>query len=299
MPVFNPHSLEPIGVFDSGVGGLSVLRQLLRLLPQEDFVYLADTAWAPYGERSEDDIRRRCLDITQYLVRAHAIKALVIACNTATAAAASLLRERFPTLPLIGIEPAIKPAASLTRTGHIGVMATRATVGSARFQQLARTWGTNCHLHILACNGLALSIENALENHPNPDGETVRSLCERYMHELSPFVGQDSTHGIDTLVLGCTHYPFATRLLAARGGPGGALIEPGEPVAGQTARLLGKTGLLRSAPVPSPDDASEHPERPVPGTLILESTAFPERLTTAARRWLHLPHIEAHAVTLS
>ena len=287
-----------IGVFDSGVGGISVLRHLVSELPHESFRFFGDSANAPYGDKSRLEIRALSERIVDDFLSQGA-KAIVIACNTATAAAASLLRERFPTLPLIGIEPAIKPAASLTRTGHIGVMATRATVGSARFQQLARTWGTNCHLHILACNGLALSIENALENHPNPDGETVRSLCERYMHELSPFVGQDSAHGIDTLVLGCTHYPFATRLLAPLAGPGVALIEPGEPVARQTARLLGKTGLLRSAPVPSPDDASEHPERPVPGTLILESTAFPERLTTAARRWLHLPHIEAHAVTLS
>ena len=125
------YSRQPIGVFDSGVGGLSVLRELLHVLPQEDLVYLADTAWAPYGERSTEEIQARSFAIADFLVERYRIKALVVACNTATAQAAQELRARYPTLPLIGIEPAIKPAAALTRTGHIGIMATHGTVASS------------------------------------------------------------------------------------------------------------------------------------------------------------------------
>ena len=141
---------RPIGVFDSGVGGLSVLRQLLRLLPQEDFVYLADTAWAPYGERSTEEIQQRSLAITRHLVDAYGIKLLVVACNTATAQAVHAIRAAWPELPIVGIEPAIKPAAALTMTGHIGIMATHATVKSQRFQRLVQEWSGDRQMHIQA-----------------------------------------------------------------------------------------------------------------------------------------------------
>ncbi len=276
---------RPIGVFDSGVGGLSVLRQLLRLLPQEDFVYLADTAWAPYGERSTEDIQQRSLAITRHLVDAHAIKLLVVACNTATAQAVQAIRAAWPELPIVGIEPAIKPAAALTLTGHIGIMATQATVKSRRFQRLVQEWSGNGQMHIQACNGLALAIENALENQANPDGETVESLCRRYVQALGPFVQNDAKNGIDTLVLGCTHYPFAADILRPLVGPGVRLIEPGEPVARQTARLLEQAHLLRQATL-------EHAPMQH-GRLDLLCTAAPKRLELAASQWLHLPHLTA------
>jgi len=121
----------PIGVFDSGVGGLSILRALRAELPAEDFVYLADSGFAPYGERDEEFVVERALAVAQRLRNEHAIKALVIACNTATAAAVHLLREELPGLPIVGLEPALKPALAITRTGRIGVLATRATLASA------------------------------------------------------------------------------------------------------------------------------------------------------------------------
>ncbi len=299
-----PHAAAPIGVFDSGVGGLSVLRQLLRLLPHEDMVYLADTAWSPYGERSSAEIVQRSLQITRYLIEQHHIKALVVACNTATAHAVQTLRQTWPELPLIGIEPALKPATQISRTGHIGIMATRATVQSEKFQQLLHNWRGSCQVQVLACNGLALAIENALDGQANPDGETVRSLCQRYVDAMRPFAGasvrEDETResagvvpedacttkqthlaGIDTLVLGCTHYPFAAHTIKQLVGKQVQLIEPGEPVARHTRRLLEQAQLLRNG---------SHTAQ-----LTLLATARPQRLAQAAHVWLGLPQEKAQA----
>ena len=290
----------PIGVFDSGVGGLSVLRQLLIHLPHEDMVYLADTAWAPYGERSSADIAERSLHITAYLLAQHHIKALVVACNTATAQAVQALRQAWPDLPLVGIEPAIKPAAQLTRTGHIGVLATQGTVRSTKFQQLAENWRGNNTLHVQACNGLALAIENALDGQTNPDGATVESLCQRYTDALRPFVGDaggagdpcasdtPSRPGIDTLVLGCTHYTFAAEVLQKLVGQQVQLMEPGEPVALHTQRRLHQAGLLRSCDAPGQS-----------GQLTLLATAAPQRLSQAARVWLGLAQNEARLASIA
>ena len=275
------YSRQPIGVFDSGVGGLSVLRELLHVLPQEDLVYLADTAWAPYGERSTEEIQARSFAIADFLVERYRIKALVVACNTATAQAAQELRARYPTLPLIGIEPAIKPAAALTRTGHIGIMATHGTVASSKFQQLVQTWRGEHDVRVQACNGLALAIENALDG---PAGlAEVQRLCAIYVQALEPFAGQDPEHGIDTLALGCTHYPFAARTLQELVGPAVTLIDPGESVALQTRRLLEKTRLN------TPD-----PEVGTPRQLSWLCTAAPERLELAADKWLgiHAAQVE-------
>ena len=287
----------PIGIFDSGVGGLSVLRQLLIHLPHEDMVYLADTAWAPYGERSSADIAARSLQITSYLVAQHHIKALVVACNTATAQAVQALRQGWPDLPLIGIEPAIKPAAKITRTGHIGVLATQGTVRSAKFQQLAENWRGNSTLHVQACNGLALAIENALDGQTNPDGATVESLCRRYTDALRPFAGErfeadtPMRAGIDTLVLGCTHYTFAADILQKLVGQQVQLLEPGEPVALHTQRLLHQANLLRSC------DAPAHTGQP--GQLTLLATAAPQRLSQAARVWLGLAQNDARLASIA
>ena len=302
-------ALLPIGIFDSGVGGLSVLRQLLHLLPHEDMVYLADTAWSPYGERSSAEIEQRSLQITRYLIAQHHIKALVVACNTATAHAVQTLRQTWPELPLIGIEPALKPATQISRTGHIGIMATRATVQSAKFQQLLHTWRGTCQVQVQACNGLALAIENALDGQTNPDGETCQSPCPRDIAAMRPCAqahaagstptsdaaekasekapksacaaNQTQPAGIDTLVLGCTHYPFAAHTIKQLVGKHVQLIEPGEPVARHTRRLLEQAQLLRNGP---------HMAQ-----LTLLATARPQRLAQAAHIWLGLPQAKAQA----
>lgn len=298
-----PSINSPIGVFDSGVGGLSVLRQLLQHLPQEDVVYLADSAWAPYGERSSEQIAARSLQIANYLQQQHAIKALVVACNTATSHAVQQLREQHPQLLLIGIEPAIKPAVALSSTGHIGIMATRATVQGAKFARLVQDWGGESHIHVQACDGLALAIENALDSQANPDGQTVQSLCQRYWTALQTAASQaaaaagepkDAASGaIDVLVLGCTHYPFAADVLQALAGDAVQLIEPGEPVARQTQRLLQQHGLLR----PALGAGQTTAERIQPGRLTLLATSNPQRLQRAAQQWLGVS-AEVKAVTL-
>lgn len=274
----------PIGVFDSGVGGLSVLRQLLRLLPHENMVYLADTAWAPYGARSPQDVQSRSLAIGHYLRARHGIKALVVACNTATAVAVQAMRAQWPAMPLVGIEPAIKPAVAQSQTRCVAVMATQGTVGSAKFQQLVALHGQHGTVRVQACEGLALAIENALEGRANPDGATVQSLCARFVQALGPF---GATAGADTLVLGCTHYPFAAATLQALVGPHVRLLEPGEPVAQQTRRLLLQHGLLQTESAATPA-----------GRLQLLSTAAPERLQRAASQWLPGQHPAAQLVTL-
>ena len=152
---------HPIGVFDSGIGGLSVLQALQKELPHERFVYLADNAHAPYGEKSEAFIRERTHAIADVLLTQHHIKALVVACNTATAAAIHELRAQHPALPLVGVEPALKPALALSHTRHIGVMATRGTVCSDKFTRLLVSVQDQAHFEVQACNGLALAIEQS------------------------------------------------------------------------------------------------------------------------------------------
>ena len=179
----------PIGVFDSGIGGLSVLQALRAALPYERFVYLADTGHAPYGERGDAFVARRTHTLARYLVQQHRAKALVVACNTATAAAMDGLRARYPGLPLIGVEPALKPAASATHTGQVAVMATRGTVASARFARLLAAMPGTAQFRVQACDGLASAIEAEVavsaDDGPAAHAHTV-ALCERYLHALGP-----------------------------------------------------------------------------------------------------------------
>lgn len=228
-------SNQPIGVFDSGVGGLSILKALRVELPHEHFVYYADTAHAPYGERSEGHVARRTMAAVDHLRRAHAIKALVIACNTATAAAVHLVRERHPELAVVGVEPALKPAALRTRTQRIGVMATRGTLDSAKFRGLLASLGDKAEFVLQPCDGLADAIERE-------DCAAVERLCREYLGALGRF--GTATGELDTLVLGCTHYPFALDVLAAMLPAGIQVAETGLPVARQLRRLLADAGLL-------------------------------------------------------
>lgn len=229
---------QPIGVFDSGVGGLSILRALRRELPREDFVYFSDAGYGPYGERTDVFVVERARAIARRLLDEHQVKALVVACNTATAAAVHLLRQEFGPLPFVGLEPALKPAAALSRTARIAVFATRGTLSSLRFQLLHEAFQGDAEFVLQPCDGLAAAIEAQ-------DHEQVRNLCGRYVRAAGEFGSAPGR--IDTLVLGCTHYAFASRELAALVGPGVRILETGEPVARQTRRLLEARGILGEA----------------------------------------------------
>ena len=252
-----------IGVFDSGIGGLSVLDALRHEMPLEDFVYYADSAHAPYGERDEAHVIDRSAAVAQELLARFAIKALVVACNTATAAAIRVLRETYPSLPLIGIEPALKPAVAATRTRRIAVLATRGTVNSGKFEALLASLSGQAQFSVVACDGLAGAIERN-------DRQEIAALCARYVGEAGSFGPDDGM--IDTLVLGCTHYPFVADELRLHTGPDVRFIETGVPVAQQTRRMLSAAGLLV-------DDAT-------PGTLIFAGSGDLQTLKDAAARWL-------------
>ncbi|NBW23850.1 MAG: glutamate racemase [Betaproteobacteria bacterium] len=255
----------PIGVFDSGVGGLSVLRALRAQLPQENFVYLSDAAHAPYGERTDDYLTARALRVADYLIGQRGVKSLVVACNTATAAAIEEMRARWPALPIVGIEPALKPAAAASQTKRVGVMATRSTLQSAKFNKLLDSLQDQAQFVVQACDGLAAAIENG-------DDQTTRALCERYLHAMGDF-GQ-RTGQIDQLVLGCTHYPLVSAVLQSLAGPGVELLEAGAPVSLQTRRVLDQAQLLFS--------------RRAEGLTQLLSTGPGEPLGRNALRWLGL-----------
>ena len=281
-----PQASSPIGVFDSGVGGLSVLRALLAAMPHERFVYLADSANAPYGERGDAFVAARTHAITDYLCQQHHIKALVVACNTATAAAIHEVRSSHPELPLVGLEPAVKPALAVTKTGHVGVIGTRGTLTSAKFGKLMASLADQAHFVVLPCDGLAHAIERsvalpaAAPDRPVHATETG-ALCERYVQAMGSFgtgPGQ-----MDTLVLGCTHYIFVAHELRALVGPEVQFIETGEPVARQTRRLLEAAGLLALPPSEQPTS----PEGPEPVQLL--TTGPVAMMQAAAQRWLNLP----------
>lgn len=258
-------SRSPIGVFDSGVGGLSVLTALRAELPGEAFVYFSDAAHAPYGERDDAFVIERTLGIARRLVEEHGIKALVVACNTATAAGIALLRAAYPDLPIVGVEPALKPAAAATRTGHVGVLATRGTLASRKFKALhdALQDGGRVRFSLMPCDGLAGAIERA-------DEALIGSLAQQYVSGLGRFGRQPGE--IDTLVLGCTHYPFIAPELQRLAGPEARLIETGQPVAQQTRRLLAARAQL------APADPA--------GSLQLISSGEAWSLQAAAARWL-------------
>lgn len=221
---------SPIGIFDSGLGGLTVLRALRARLPAEDFLYFADTRFLPYGDRPEAFLKERGLIIAEALA-ARGAKALVIACNTATAAAAEAIRAA-TALPVVALEPGVKPAAALTRSGVIGVLATTRTLASERFRRLVENHAN--HVRVLAqpCPGLA----EAIEAHGPGSAEVAR--------HLDAFVTPLADAGADVVVLGCTHYPWVADAIAARLPAGVRLIDTGEAVARQLERLLAAGQLL-------------------------------------------------------
>ena len=227
-----PESLaeNPIGVFDSGVGGLSVLREIRRELPGEDLLYVADSGHAPYGDKSRQAIEARSIAIVEFLLSQHA-KAIVVACNTATSAAVETLRARFP-VPIVAMEPAVKPAAESTKSGVIGVLATSGTLGSDNFARLHERFGAEVDILVQACPGLVELVEAG-----NLSGGKTRVLLEKY---LVPLLEQQA----DAIVLGCTHYPFLIPLIQEIAGPAVAIIDPAAAVARELRRRLANAGLL-------------------------------------------------------
>lgn len=221
----------PIGVFDSGVGGLSVLREIRARLPNETLFYLADSGHVPYGEKSPEFIRARCRSIAAFLLERGA-KALVLACNTATAAGIAELRELYPHLPLVGMEPAVKPAARATRSGVVGVLATTGTLKSAKFAALLDRFASDVRVVTQPCPGLVECVEAGELDTPQ-----TRALLERF---VQPLLEQ----GCDTLILGCTHYPFIKPLLLQMLPPTVALVDTGAAVARHLETVLEDAGLL-------------------------------------------------------
>ena len=222
---------RPIGVFDSGVGGLSVLREIRHALPLENLLYVADSGNAPYGDRSPAFILERSLAIVDFLTHQH-VKAIVVACNTATGVAIDALRAH-TNLPLIAMEPAIKPASVHTKSGVIGVLATSRTLASDSVSRLVSTHGQGLKVLLQACPGLVEQVESAAL----ADDKTL-TLLHRY---IDPLLAQ----GADTLVLGCTHYPFLIQAIQAIVGPDVAVIDPAPAVAQQLKRRLLADGLAR------------------------------------------------------
>jgi len=221
----------PIGVFDSGFGGLSVLRAIRAELPSEDLIYCADHAWLPWGEREVGCVRERARILTGALVGAGA-KAVVVACNTATAAAAEGLRREYD-LPVVAMEPAVKPAAAATRNGIVGVLGTGGTLASARFSALLDRYGVGMEVITRPAPELVEAVET-----DDPEQRRAR---------IADAVGPLIDRGADVIVLGCTHFPFLRAEIEALVGPGIAVIDTGAAVARELARRL-ETGALDSPP---------------------------------------------------
>ena len=256
----------PIGVFDSGIGGLSVLQALQAALPLEHFVYLDDSRYAPYGERDDAHVIARSRAITTYLGQIHGIKALVIACNTATMAAVALLRAEHPHMPIVGVEPGMKPAAAASLTKRVGVIGTRGTVTSAKFNALRLSLKDQATFVVQPCDGLADAISRSASTR---DDSKIIALCALYISAMGRFGSKPGE--IDTLVLGCTHYVFAQTHLAQLVGPQVRILSTGEPVARRTQHLMEISGTLATAG---------------PGRVQLLTTGEPAVLQAAARRWL-------------
>ena len=218
------HKAGAIGVFDSGVGGLSVLRHIRQLLPHERLIYVADSAHVPYGDKSKAYIEQRSLLITRFLQQQGA-DAIVIACNTASAAAAATLRSQFD-LPVIAMEPAVKPAVAATRCGVVGVLATTGTLASARFAALLERYAGEVAIVTQGCPGLVEQVERGELN-----SAYTRELIARY---TAPLLAR----GADTLILGCTHYPFLAARIAELAGSDVTLVDTGAAVARQLQRRI-------------------------------------------------------------
>ncbi|MBO7710923.1 MAG: glutamate racemase [Lachnospiraceae bacterium] len=222
----------PVGVFDSGVGGISVLKEMVALLPEEDFIFYGDSAHAPYGTKDIEQIRRLTLMSVENL-RQMGIKAVVIACNTATSAAITTLRERFTDMPVIGIEPAVRPAVHIGSSPNVLVMATPSTVKGEKFSHLAHELEGEAKIYPLGCPGLMEFVERGELEGEQVD-ETLRRLLEPYQAVR-----------FDAVVLGCTHYPFLRKAIRRAVGPVPKILDGSEGTARQLKRRLEEEDLIR------------------------------------------------------
>jgi glutamate racemase len=223
----NPNPQAPLGIFDSGVGGLSVLKSIRQQLPHEKIIFIADQAHVPYGSRPLDEVRAYAEAITSFLL-AEGAKLIVVACNTASAAALIWLRHTFPDIPFVGMEPALKPAAETTQSGVVGVLATPATFQGALYASVVERFAQGVRVLQDTCPGLVAQIEAG-----RLAGFETRTIIET---ALQPMLAA----GIDTVVLGCTHYPFVIPLIEEISGPKVRVIDPAPAVARQTGRILEK-----------------------------------------------------------
>ncbi|HET6764490.1 MAG TPA: glutamate racemase [Longimicrobiaceae bacterium] len=258
---------RPVGVFDSGVGGLSVAREIRHALPSEHILYLADTAFCPYGDRSLHEVRARTLGAGRFL-QDQGAKVLVVACNTASGAALELLREKL-TIPVVGLEPAVKPALAATRNGRVGVMATSGTVRSERLRRLIDTYAGDRQVIAQPCPGLADMVEDGLLEGPALDAKLL---------ELTAPLREGQ---VDTVVLGCTHYLFVRDAIAAALGPDVQILDSGPAIARQTRRVLEQAGMLEAAG---------------PGSIRFLTTAQPSEVEDVVQRlWaapLPIEHVD-------
>ena len=246
--------LAPIGIFDSGLGGLSVLREVRQQLPAEDVIYYADNAYCPYGSRTAEEIQDRSEAIAAALL-AQGAKAVVVACNTASSVAITHLRARFD-IPFIGLEPAVKPAVQLTRSGKVAVLATPRTVTGERLRRLIHAYAREVEVVTVPAPGLVELVETGTLS-----GEQVQ-------HALRPLLEPLLTRGVDTIVLGCTHYPFLRREIEAFVGPTIAVIDSGAAIARRTREVLLQHGALH--------------DRPQRGNLQLMTSGAPEAVGAIA-----------------
>lgn len=227
------HRNAPIGLFDSGVGGLSVYQEIRRMLPAEDVIYVADSAYCPYGTRQPDEIRARSEVIAGWLAAA-GVKLVVAACNTASAMAIDHLRQHFPQLPFVGLEPAVKPAVAMSMTGRVGVLATPRTVIGDRLRVLIDHWAEDVEVRTIAGNGLVELVEAGTLH-----GEAVRRT-------LGPLLDPLLNERVDVIVLGCTHYPFLRSEIEAHAGDRVRVIDSGQAIARRTLSLLQANHLLHA-----------------------------------------------------
>lgn len=252
-----------VGIFDSGVGGLSVLRAIRQQLPGQPLIYLGDQIHVPYGPRPMEEVRRFSEAVAAWLI-AQGAELIVVACNTASAAALHSLRQRFPEMPFVGMEPAVKPAAESTRTGVVGVLATPATFQGALFASVVERFAHGVTVLQDACPGLVAQIEAG-----DLTGPRTRAILEA---ALAPMLAR----GMDTVVMGCTHYPFVIPLIQEISGPKVRVIDPAPAIARQTARLLEAHGLWVA------DTAS-------PGPIRFCTTGQPEAFRALLPRLLGKP----------
>lgn len=258
MPAWHPAMSTPIGVYDSGFGGLSVLQAIRASYPQHDLCYLADTAYCPYGPRTATEVQQRAVACTGWLIERGA-QLVVVACNTASAAALELLRATF-NVPIVGMEPGVKPAIHATRNNRIGVLATDGTLTSARFQTLLSRYAADADVQAVPCPGLVDQVES---------GDLTSAHAR---DRVSTYVTPLQQAGVDTLVLGCTHFNFLSPLIAEVAGNDVTIIDTAPAVARRVGALIERDGI----PVGT-------------GELYAATTGDPAEVAPVMERMLQIP----------